>query len=77
MTGAEQRIREAAVHLLELAASSRDSPRLSTIAEQYTGARPVEVRLARAALSASLGVGCWREQRAEAAAKLRMGWRAG
>ena len=72
---AEQRSREAAIHLLALCASGRGET-LRDIAEHYTDARPHEVQIARRALTLSIADGLrWREARAEAEARLRCGER--
>lgn len=73
----EQRLRYDAAYLLALCASGCGET-LGEIAPHAFGRHGATaiLQLARRALVASLGAGCWREVRAEAEAKLRTGWSA-
>lgn len=66
----EQRTRYMAAHLLALCASGQGET-LSDIARAVGCEDPAAVLLARRTLVASLGVGTWRDVRAEAEARLR------
>lgn len=68
-----QRDRYDAAHLLALAASNGNATLtdIATAAGIDVTRRPAPLRLARRALSSSVGAGNWREARAEAEARLR------